>query len=159
TATAAGSVDLGQLTIAAGTDGQVALDAGLSRTGLPIQATVVSLQASGSGGGVSASVDVELISLSQGANSWLGVDASGISLSLGLAPLAVAVTGGELKLNRASGAGTHKLDWDSFDASVPKPLEGLPLPALDIDKALDLHIAGTVEVTLADVFTATAAGS
>src|SRR4029078_11246127 len=80
-------------------------------------------------------------------------------LTLALEPLAVAVTGGVLKLNRATGAGTHKLDWDSFTEATPTPLEGLALPHLDIDKSLDLHIAGTVEVTLADVFTVTAAGS
>src|SRR5262249_6141077 len=93
----------------------------------------------------------------QGANSWLGVDASGISLSLALDPLSVSVTGGELKLNRASGAGTSKLDWDSFAAQ--KPLAGLPLPQLDVDHTLDLHIARTVAAELSGIFPVTADGS
>src|SRR5262249_3899161 len=75
TATAAGAVDLGQLALAS--NHAAATAAGFTGAG-PIQATVVSLQASGAGGGVTASVDVKLISLSQGANSWLGVQASGI---------------------------------------------------------------------------------
>src|SRR5262249_34940120 len=101
TATASGSVDLGQLGLAS--DHAIATAAGIDdATGAaPIQATVVSLQTSGSGGAVSASVSVSLVSISQGANSWLGVDATGINLSLALDPLTVSVTGGELKLNQA----------------------------------------------------------
>src|SRR5204862_327462 len=160
TATAAGSVDLGQRVLADAPADAVAVAAGLSGTGLPVEATVVALQSSGSGGGISASVSVNLVSLSQGANSWLGVEATGISLSLALDPLLVSVTNGALKLNRAAGAGTHKLDWDSFtEGADPTPLAGVPLPHLNIDTSLDLHLAGTVEVTLSGVFTATAAGS
>src|SRR5262249_43453035 len=103
---------------------------------------------------------VNLISLAQGANSWLGVEATGINLSLALDPLSVSVSGGELKLNRAAGAGTHKLDWKSFtEAGAGAPLGGWPRPHLDIASSLDLDLAGTVAVELAGVFTATAAGS
>ena len=45
---------------------------------------------------------MKLISLTQGSKSWLGVDASGINLSLTLDPLTVSVTDGELELNQAS---------------------------------------------------------
>src|SRR5204862_138493 len=98
--------------------------------------------------------------LTQGARSWLAVEATGITLSLALDPLSVAVTNGTLKLNRVSGAGASKLDWDSFvEGASARPLSGLPLPHLDVDKDTDLHLSGTVAVTLPGVFTATADGS
>src|SRR5262249_27779816 len=111
TATAAGSIDLRQGSGGAGAVGDPAVRAGVVR-GPPVQATVLQLQGSGSGGGISAAVSLKLVSLVQGANSWLGVEASGVSVSTALDPLSVSMSGGELKLNRASGAGTSKLAWD-----------------------------------------------
>src|SRR5205823_5029525 len=106
------------------------------------------------------SIDVKLISITQGARSWLGVEASGITISLALDPLSVSLVGGALKLNKVSGAGASKLDWASFtEGAGSTPLTGLPLPHLDVAQGLDLHLSGTVEVELADVFSVTATGS
>src|SRR5262249_39481848 len=151
---ASGSLDLGQVTVSThGTDGAPAVAAGLV-AGTPAQATVLQLSASANGGPASVGVNVKLVSITQGARSWLGVDATGINLSLALAPLTVSVSGGALKLNRASGAGASKLDWASFVEVDPNhtptpitlaaPLSGLTLPHLDVASTLDLHVSGSV---------------
>ena len=67
----------------------------------------------------------------------------------------MSVTDGELKLNRATGTGATKLDWTAF---VPES-DSLTLPSLAINSSLDLHVAGTVTVALAGMFTATGTGS
>src|SRR5262249_38896151 len=118
TATAAGTLQLGQLTVTTMDSAAAALvtshgiDA--SAGAAPIQAVTLDLAAAASGGPGSVAVTVKLVSLKQGARSWLGVDASGISLGLTVDPLTVSVTGGTLQLNKAAGAGASKLDWASF---------------------------------------------
>src|SRR4029079_8061178 len=89
--------------------------------------------------------------------SWLGVEASDISLTIALAPLSLAVTDGTLKLNQATGVGVSKLDWDSFTAATdvrtdPAVRHGLPF-ALDIDRTLDLHLSGNASIDLAGLLT------
>src|SRR5262249_25456147 len=121
TVIADGSLDLGQVRVADGVDGKPAADAGVVRD-VDGAAMALHLHAAASGGPGSFAIDVNLVSLTQGARSWLGVDASGISLSLALDPLSVSVTGGALKLNRASGAGAAKLDWDSFVVDDPSTM-------------------------------------
>ena len=147
TASGTGSLDEGQVTDAA-SGGQLG--------GSDAQAIALSLDTSVSAGGVGAAgASLQLVSLTQGAKSWVGVDASGINLSFALEPLTVSVTDGELKLNRATGTGATKLDWTAF---VPES-DSLTLPSLAINSSLDLHVAGTATVALAGMFTATGTGS
>src|SRR5205823_3211391 len=78
----------------------------------------------------------------QGAQSWLGVDASGLGVALvGIPSVTLSVTNGGLKVNRAVGA--SKLDWASFAPA------GLALPHLDIAAGTDLHASGTVALSFA----------
>src|SRR5262249_4978131 len=139
-ATGTGSLDVGQVTDAA-------------TVGTNAQATALTLDTSVTAGGVgSASASLKLVSITQGTKSWLGVDASGISLSFAVDPLTLSLSNGELKLNRASG-GAAKLDWTSFHPT------GLALPTLAVAAAVDLHVAGKATVGLAGLFTATGTGS
>ena len=103
TATGTGSLDEGQVT---GTDSTT------SQTLTNAQALALTLDTSASAGGVgSASASLQLVSLTQGAKTWLGVDASGINLSLTVDPLTVSLSDGQLQLNRASGGrGEARLD-------------------------------------------------
>ena len=146
-ASGTGSLDEGQVTDAA-SGGQLG--------GSDAQAIGLTLDTSVSAGGVGAAgASLKLVSLVQGSKSWLGIEATGIALSLILDPLTVGVTDGELKLNRATGTGASKLDWTAF---VPES-DSLILPNLAINSSLDLHLAGTATVTLAGMFTATGTGS
>src|SRR5437868_1700725 len=91
TETGNGSVDLGQVTDAAATPAFT-----------NAKATALTLDTSVAAGGVgSVSASLKLVSITQGAQSWLGVDASGISLSLAVEPLTLSLADGELQLNRA----------------------------------------------------------
>src|SRR5262249_54857955 len=123
-ATGTGSLDEGQVS---GTDSTT------SQTLTNAQAMVLTLDTSAAAGGVaSASASLHLVSLTQGTNGWLGVDASGINLSLAVDPLTVTLSNGELQLNRASG-GARKLDWTHFVKS-----DGITLPTLGFTNTLDL---------------------
>src|SRR5262249_57754252 len=118
------------------------------------QALALTLDTSASAGGVGwVSASLQLVSLTQGTKSWLGVDASGINLSLAVDPLSLSLSNGELQLNRASG-GAQKLDWTHFVKS-----DGIALPTLAFTNSLDLHIAGTATVSLAGLVTATVTGA
>ena len=76
------------------------------QVGTAAQALALTLDTSVSAGGVGAAgASLKLVQLTQSGKSWLGVDASGITLSLNVDPLTISVTNGELKLNRASGTG------------------------------------------------------
>ena len=127
-----------------------------SQTLTGAQALALTLDTSVSAGGVGAAgASLKLVQLTQGGKSWLGVDASGITLSLALDPLTLSISDGELKLNRASGAGASKLDWKTLTPDA----HGIALPTMGFDNNLDLHISGTATVTLSGVFTATGTGS
>src|SRR5262249_16763823 len=141
TATGTGSLEEGQAS---------ATDSTTSQTLTNAEALALTLDTSAAAGGAaSASASLHLVSLTQGTKSWLGVDASGINLSLAVDPLSLSLSNGELQLNRASG-GAQKLDWTHFVKS-----DGITLPTLGFTNTLDLHIAGTATVSLAGVFTAT----
>jgi hypothetical protein len=74
--------------------------------------------------------------------NYLGVEASGLTADLiGLESVLVFHASANVKVNKATdalGVVTSKLDWDSLATS------GLPLAALAIDSALDVHADGTV---------------
>src|SRR5262249_14585731 len=145
TATGTGSLDEGQVS---GTDSTT------SQTLTNAQALALTLNTSAAAGGLgSASASLHLVSLTQGTKSWLGVDASGINLSLTVDPLSLSLSNGELQLNRATG-GAQKLDWTHFTKS-----SGITLPTLAFTNTLDLHVSGTVTVTFTGLFTATGTGS
>src|SRR5262249_38403363 len=92
TATGTGSLDQGQV---GGTDSTT------SQTLTDAQAVALTLDTSAAAGGAgSLSASLHLISLTQGTKSWLGVDASGISLSLAVDPLTLSLSNGQLQLNR-----------------------------------------------------------
>src|SRR5262249_23485130 len=93
------------------------------------------------------------VALTQGTKSWLGVDASGINLSLAVGPVTGSVSKGELQLNRASG-GAQKLDWTHFVKS-----DGVALPTLGFTNNPDLAASGPATGKLAGLFTATGTGS
>src|SRR5262249_15243287 len=99
------------------------------------------LDASGSGGGVGAAGSIKVVSITQGPDSWLGIEAHGISLTLTQGPVAISLTNGELQVNRSS-TGTN-LNW-----SMWAPTGGIALPHLDITAAVDLHVAGTIVLTV-----------
>ena len=112
TATGTGSLDLGTVSVTSGAD--------QTQVGTGAQALSLTLDTSVSAGGIgSAGASLSLVKLTQGTKSWLGVDASGITLSLSIDPLTVSVTNGELKLNRASGVGATPLDWHDLTAAIP----------------------------------------
>src|SRR5262249_43780329 len=150
-ATGAGSLDVGEVSDTGSGQGNVVGD--------HARAVALSLDTSVAAGGVgSLGASLKLVSVTQGTASWLGVDASGINLSLALGPLSVSVSGGELKLNRFGGTASGKVDWSTFTTAAGHG-GGMHLPLVDVKNTLDLHLAGTVAVELAGVFTATAAGS
>src|SRR5262249_21598653 len=127
TATGTGSLDEGQVSGTDSTTTQTLTDA---------QAVALTLDTSAAaGGGGSASASLHLVSLTQGTSNWLGVDASGINLSLAIDPLTLSLSNGELQLNRASGTGAQKLDWTHFVKS-----DGISLPTLGFTNSLDLHV-------------------
>src|SRR5262249_9441574 len=67
-------------------------------------------------------------------------------------PLTLSVTDASVKLNRAGGGAT-KFNWQSFsDAHTT-------LPTIAVDAATDLHVSGTVTVTLTGLFSATGTAS
>ena len=80
TATGTGSLSLGQVT---GDSGNV----NAAQVGTNAQALSLHLDTSVTIAGVTTSGTLDLDRITQGAKSWLGVDASAISLSLDLAPL------------------------------------------------------------------------
>src|SRR5262249_60235733 len=130
-------------------------DATTHQTLTGAQALTLSLDTSAAAGGVgSVSASLKLVSLSQGAQSWLGVDASGINLSLAVDPLTLSLSNGQLQLNRAAG-GASKLDWTHLTPAAG----ALPLPPLGFTNALDLHVSGTATVGLAGLFSATGTGA
>src|SRR5262249_43767379 len=144
TATGAGALDVGQ-----GSGG------GAAPAFTNAQVTALTLDTSVAAGGVgSASASLKLVSISQGTKSWLGVDASGISLSFAVDPLTLSLANGQLQLNRASG-GASKLNWSGLNTTT----DSLPLPHLGVIAATDLHVAGTATLALAGLFTATGTGS
>ena len=120
-ATGSGSLDVGQVSDPS------TVGTGASATALHLDVAVA--------GGPSGSLN--LISITQGAKSWLGVDASGISIGLNAVPgLNLAVTGGTLQLNRAGG-GAAKLNWTTFTPA------GMTIPfTLPIDDTIDLTVGG-----------------
>src|SRR5947199_228173 len=143
TATGTGSLDVGQVS-----------DAAASAAFTGAQATALTLDTSVAAGGVGAlSASLKLVSITQGTKSWLGVDASGINLSLSVDPLTLSLSNGELRLNRAAGAA--KLDWATLNMTPGS----LPLPRLAVGASTDLHVAGTATIALAGLFTATGTGS
>src|SRR5205823_5864714 len=143
TATGTGSLDVGQVS-----------DAAASPAFTNAQATALTLDTSVAAGGVGgASASLKLVSITQGTKRWLGVDASGINLSLSVDPLTLSLSNGELRLNRATNA--PKLDWTSLQLTTAS----LQLPRLNISAATDLHVAGTATIALAGLFTATGTGS
>ena len=151
TATGTGSLDVGTVTVTSGVD--------QTQVGTAAQALSLTLDTSVSAGGIgSAGATLSLVKLTQGTKSWLGVDASGITLSLNVDPLTVSVTNGELKLNRASGVGATPLDWQSLTAATPL-YAGIDLHTIDVTAAQSLHISGTATIALSGVFTATGTGS
>src|SRR5206468_3339819 len=143
TATGSGSLDVGQVT-----------DAAASPAFTNAQATALTLDTSVAAGGVgSVAAWLKLVSITQGTKCWLGVDASGINLSLSVDPLTLSLSNGELRLNRATGAA--KLDWATLNVTTGS----LQLPRLNVGAATDLHVAGTATVSLTGLFTATGTGS
>src|SRR5262249_37610144 len=90
----------------------------------------------------------------QGAKTWLGVDASGISLSFAVDPLTLSLSNGELQLNRASG-GASKLNWSGLNTTTGS----LSPPHIGVTAGHALDRAGTATVALAGLFTATGTGS
>src|SRR5207248_213727 len=132
TAAGTGALDVGQVTDAAATPAFT-----------NAQATALTLDTSVAAGGVGgASASLKLVSIKQGTKSWLGVDASGINLSLAVDPLTLSLSNGELRLNRATNAA--KLDW----ASLQLTPASLQLPHLNVTAATDLHVAGTASISL-----------
>src|SRR5207247_1773016 len=135
------TLDRGQVTQAAtvGTNAQ-ALGLSLTNgqifagTGATLDGTTIDTSAAT---GLLGSVDsLKLVTIQQGAQSWLGVDASGIHVSLeGVEGVTLGVTG-TVKLNRATNAA--KLDWTTFTPS------GTALPHLDVAATVDLAVTGTV---------------
>src|SRR4029078_12697879 len=123
-----GSFSLDQLDV---TDADLTAVVGTGATALAL-----TLSAQASGGGASVSGELRLIQITNATNpaavkSWLGVEATDLSLGLECAPLTLAVTAGSLKLNSAIGVGVAKLDWDSLPFA-PADHSGLPF-GLDID--------------------------
>src|SRR5262249_23739912 len=92
TASGTGSLDVGEVTDAAG-----------SPQFTSAHAIALTLDTSVAAGGVGAAGgSLKLVSITQGTtSSWLGVDASGITLSLSVAPLTLTVSDGEFQLNQA----------------------------------------------------------
>ena len=83
-------------------------------------------------------------------HSYLGVETTGLTADLiGLESVLVFHAGSvTVKVNKATdgaGAASAKLDWDSLATT------GLPLAALTIDQALDLHADGTVALNALSV--------
>src|SRR5262249_31932988 len=109
--------------------------------GTDAQAFVFTLDATGTAGPVGAAGSIKVISITQGQEAWLGVDATGISLSLDASPVSVSLTHRALEINRARG-GASKIDWISFSPS------GLPLPHLDVAGAIDLHVGGALALVI-----------
>ena len=130
-------------------------NANAAQVGTNAQALSLHLDASAGGGGASVGATVHLVSITQGAKSWLGVDASAISLSFTLDPLTLTLANGELQLNRATGAGATKLDWAAFTTTAPS----LTLQPLTVTDSTDLHVSGTATISLPGLFTATGTGS
>src|SRR5207237_2919834 len=88
--------------------------------------------------------------ISQGTDSWFGLDASGLAVSLvGVPNVTLSVTEGELKANKSSGFATHNLDWSTLAAN------GLSLPALDIGAGTSPHVSGTVVLSAFGALVAT----
>src|SRR5262249_44149224 len=111
TATGSGSLDVGEVSDTAAGQGNVVGD--------HARAVALSLDTSVAAGGVgSLGASLKLVSVSQGTASWLGVDASGINVSMAVDPLTVAVTDGELKLNRFGGTASGKVDWSTFTTAA-----------------------------------------
>src|SRR5262249_30367754 len=79
-ATGTGSLDQGQVSGTDSTTSQTLTDA---------QAVALTLDTSAAGGVGSAAASLRLVSLTQRTSSWLGVDASGINLSLTVDPLSL----------------------------------------------------------------------
>ena len=128
-----------------------------SQTLTGAQALALTLDTSVSAGGVGAAgASLKLVQLTQGAKTWLGVDASGITLSLTLDPLTLAITNGELKLNRATGSGATQARLEDAHA---RPHRDRPSRRSTSTATLDLHISGTATVALGGLFTATGTGS
>src|SRR6185436_7610871 len=110
------------------------------------------------GGGASVSGTLRLIKITNASNpanvkSWLGVEASDLSLVLEFAPLTLAVTDGNLKLNSVTGVGVAKLDWATLTVASnpstdPADHNGLPF-GLDIAQAVTFHLDGNVAFDLA----------
>src|SRR4029078_5733271 len=103
-----GSFSLDQLDV---TDADLTAVVGMGATALAL-----TLTAQASGGAASVSGELRLIQITNATNpaavrSWLGVEATDLSLGLEFAPLTLAVTQGSLKLNSATVA---RLDWDSL---------------------------------------------
>src|SRR4029079_18429822 len=121
-------------------------------------ALALTLSAQASGGGASASGELRVIQSTTATNpaacrSWLGVEATDLSLGLEFAPLTLAVTEGSLKLNSATGLGVAKLDCDSL-TFAPFDHNGLPF-GLDIDHALSLHVEGDASIEFEGLLTVT----
>src|SRR4029078_2240137 len=89
---------------------QVTLTGADALVGAGAEALALSMTAQATVGGVSTSGSLKLIQITNKTDlanpkSWLGVQASSLSLTLALAPLSLAVTDGTLKLNQATGVG------------------------------------------------------
>src|SRR5262249_5329470 len=102
---------------------------------------------------------LKLVSITDGTQSWLGVDASGVNASLVEAPVTVTLTDGAVKANEATNA--SKLNWTSLHVTH----DSLELPFLDVSNAIDLLLAGTLALKVdidgpgTGTFTATGSGT
>src|SRR6185437_10636342 len=136
--TVTGSFSLDQLDVA---DADLTAVVGTGATALAL-----TLTAQASGGGASVSGSLHLIQITNATNpaavrSWLGVEASDLSLGLVFPPLTLQVSEGSLKLNSATGVGASRLDWATLTDDGAGGHNGLPF-ALDVDQALSLHVEG-----------------
>ncbi|MCP4973845.1 MAG: hypothetical protein GY914_09265, partial [Prochlorococcus sp.] len=111
---------------------------------------ILNLSVAADSAAATAAGTLELIRVSNATQSWLGVEASDLSFGLNFAPVSLAVTNGELKLNQATGA--DRVDWSAISID----LDSDPATAafnVDVNADVDLSVSGDAAISFDDLLT------